>query len=51
MLDYTGLHYPRDIIIQCVHWYLSYSLSYRNLEEMMGERGLTLDHSTINRWV
>ena len=35
----------------CVRWYLRYPLSYRNLEEMMAERGLTIDHSTIGRWV
>ena len=35
----------------CVRWYLRYSLSYRDLEEVMGERGLNVDHSTIARWV
>jgi len=35
----------------CVRWYLRYSLSYRDLEEMMAERGLSVDHSTVARWV
>jgi transposase-like protein len=39
------------IIILCVRWYLRYSLSYRDLEEMMAERGLSVDHVSIWRWV
>jgi len=48
---FKRLHYPVDIIAQCVRWYLAYSLSLRNLEEMMAERGITVDHSTLHRWV
>ncbi len=44
-------HYEADIILLCVRWYLRYSLSYRDLEEMMRERGLYVDHTTIYRWV
>ncbi len=44
-------HFQSDIILLCVRWYLRYPLSYRHLEEMMLERGLTVDHSTIYRWV
>src|SRR5665811_755660 len=44
-------HYAGDIILLNVRWYLKYSLSYRNLEEMMAERGITVDHTTIMRWV
>ena len=44
-------HYEKEIILLNVRWYLRYSLSYRNLEEMMQERGLSVDHSTIYRWV
>lgn len=44
-------HYQPEIIILCVRWYLSYSLSYRNLQEMMNERGLGVAHTTIMRWV
>ena len=44
-------HFQKEIILLNVRWYLKYPLSYRNLEEMMKERGLKLDHSTIGRWV
>ncbi len=44
-------HFETEIILLCVRWYLRYSLSYRDLEEMMRERGLLVDHSTIYRWV
>ena len=44
-------HYESEIILLCVRWYLRYSLSYRDLEEMMRERGLSVDHTTIYRWV
>jgi transposase, IS6 family len=42
-------HFQSDIILLCVRWYLRYSLSYRDLEEMMLERGLHVDHTTIFR--
>src|SRR5262249_16286528 len=48
---FRGRHFEDTIIILCVRWYLRYSLSYRDLEEMMMERGLTVDHVTIWRWV
>src|SRR4051812_1424575 len=48
---FRGRHFRDEIIVLCVRWYLRYPLSYRNLEEMMAERGLTVDHSTIARWV
>lgn len=48
---FRRLHYPVDIIAQCVPWYLAYALSLRNLEEMMIERGIVVDHSTLHRWV
>lgn len=48
---FRRLHYPVDIIAQCVRWYLAYALSLRNLEEMMAERGILVDHSTLHRWV
>ncbi len=44
-------HYQAEIILLCVRWYLRYALSYRDLEEMMRERGLWVDHTTIFRWV
>ena len=48
---FKGRHYESEIILLCVRWYLRYSLSYRDLEEMMNERGLSVDHTTIYRWV
>ncbi|ABF08543.1 transposase (DDE site) ISRme7 [Cupriavidus metallidurans CH34] len=45
------LHHPLDVILLCVRWYVAYSLSLRDLEEMMAERGLAVDHSTVRRWV
>jgi transposase, IS6 family len=44
-------HFQADIILLCVRWYLRYALSYRDLEEIMLERGLQVDHTTIYRWV
>ncbi|MBB5429769.1 transposase-like protein [Paraburkholderia atlantica] len=44
------LHYPLDVILLCVRWYVAYSLSLRNLEEMMAERGIEVDHSSVHRW-
>src|ERR1039457_4163417 len=45
------LRFPLDIMLLCVRWYVAYALSLRNLEEMMQERGVFVDHSTIHRWV
>ena len=45
------LHYPLDVILLCVRWYVAYSLSLRSLEEMMAERGFAVDHSSVHRWV
>jgi len=44
-------HFQKEIILHCVRWYLRYSLSYRDLEQMMRERGIKVDHTTIYRWV
>ena len=44
-------HFQPEVILLNVRWYCRYALSYRDLEEMMAERGLSVDHSTINRWV
>ncbi|MGF6508304.1 transposase-like protein [Paraburkholderia sp. 32] len=48
---FSGRHFNREVIIQCVRWYLRYKLSLRDLVEMMAERGLSLVHTTIMRWV
>ena len=51
MIDFKGSHFEREIILWGVRWYVAYPISYRQLEEMMHERGVAVDHSTINRWV
>jgi transposase-like protein len=48
---FEGRHFDRDVIILCVRWYLRFKLSLRDLVEMMAERGLSLAHTTIMRWV
>src|SRR5207245_10474972 len=48
---FRGRHFEDQIIILCVRWYLRYCLTYRDLEELTAERGLSVDHSTIARWV
>ena len=49
--DFKGRHFQASLILQAVSWYLRYSLSYRDIEELFRERGLAVDHSTVNRWV
>ncbi len=49
MLNFKGMRFPIDVILVCVRWYVAYPLSYRHLE-MMEERGVLVDHSSINRW-
>ena len=51
MIDFKGHRFEKNIILLCVRWYLAYPLSYRNLEEMMEERGVRIDHTNIYRWV
>ena len=51
MIDFKGSQFEREIILWAVRWYVAYPISYRQLEEMMGERGVAVDHSTLNRWV
>jgi putative transposase len=48
---FKGRHFDRSVILLCVRWYLAYGLSLRNLEEMMAERGISVDHATIHRWI
>jgi putative transposase len=47
---FKRLHYPFDVMLMCVRWYVAYGLSVRTLEEMMAERGIEVDHSTVRRW-
>src|ERR1700730_18445443 len=51
MIDFKGSHFEREVILWGVRWYVAYPVSYRQLEEMMGKRGVEVDHSTLNRWV
>jgi putative transposase len=51
MVSSKGAHFVRDILLTCVRWYVVYPLSYRHVEELMQERGISVDHATINRWV
>jgi transposase-like protein len=48
---FTGFRFPREVIVLAVRWYLRYGLSYRDLEELLAERGVQVDHVTIYRWV
>ena len=50
-ISFKGAHFPQDIILMGVRWYLAYPLSYRHVEELMEERGVPVDHATIQRWV
>jgi transposase-like protein len=51
MIDFKGSQFERGIILWGVRWYVAYPISYRQLEEMMKERGVEVDHSSLNRWV
>jgi putative transposase len=44
------MHYPLEVMLMCVRWYAGYPLSFRQIEEMMAERGVFVDHSTLHRW-
>jgi len=50
MLNTKGMGFPIDVIMVCIRWYAAYPLSYRHREEMMQERGVTVDHSSVNCW-
>ena len=50
-MKFSGRHFPKDIILTTLRWYLRYKLSYRDIEELIAERGIDVDHSTLNRWV
>jgi putative transposase len=51
MIEFKGSHFERDVILWAVRWYVAYPISYRQLEEMMEEHGVEVDHATLNRWV
>src|SRR5918999_2411211 len=48
---FKGAHFPQEIILTGVRWYVAYPLSYRHVEELKEERGVAVDHATVNRWV
>ncbi len=51
MLSFKGRHFPKDLILMAVRWKLAYPLSYRDIEELLEERGAHVDHSTVQKWV
>jgi transposase-like protein len=48
---FTGFRFPSDVIVLAVRWYLRFGLSYRDVEELLAERGVEVDHVTVYRWV
>ena len=50
-ISFKGAHFPKEIILMGVRWYVAYPLSYRHVEELMEERGVPVDHATLQRWV
>jgi len=50
-VSFKGAHFPPEVILMGIRWYLAYPLSTRHVEELMEERGIDVDHATINRWV
>src|SRR5919109_740283 len=50
-MSFQGAHFPTEVILMGVRWYVAYPLRTRHVEELMAERGVHMDHSTINRWV
>src|SRR2546423_8820956 len=50
-ISFKGAHFPKEVILMGVRWYVASPLSTRHVEELMEERGVEVDHSTINRWV
>jgi putative transposase len=51
MISFKGGHYPKDVILYAVFFYVRYAVSYRDLEDILEERGISVDHATLNRWV
>ena len=51
MISFKGRHFNKTVILMTVRWYLAYALSYRDIEELISERGIKVDHATVNRWV
>jgi len=51
VIDFKGVHYPKSVILHAVFFYVRYGVSYRDLEEILAERGVSVEHATLNRWV
>ncbi|MCF6777851.1 IS6 family transposase, partial [Thiotrichales bacterium 19X7-9] len=51
MISFKWRHFNKMVIMLAIRWYLSYSLSYRDVEELLLERGFKVDHTTVYRWV
>ena len=51
VIEFKGVHYPKAVVLHAVFFYVRYAVSYRDLEEILAERGVTVDHATLNRWV
>lgn len=51
VIEFKGVHYPKSVILHAVFFYARYAVSYRNLDEIMAERGVQVDHAMLNRWV
>src|SRR3954463_16606813 len=49
--SFAGFRFPPDVIVLAVRWYLRYGLSYRDVEELLAERGVDVDHVSVYRWV
>jgi putative transposase len=51
MIRFKGTHFPKEVMLMAIRWYLAYPLSYRHVEELLQERGISVDHATVQRWV
>lgn len=51
MISFKGAQFPKDVILHAMYFYLRYGVSYRDLEEILAERGVVVDHATLNRWI
>ena len=51
MVSFKDAQFPKEVILHAVFFYARYGVSYRDLEEILAERGVTVDHATLNRWV
>ncbi len=51
MVDFKGAHFPKSVLLHAVFFCVRYPVSYRDLQEILAERGISIDHATLNRWV